>query len=466
MFYFALGILFIFRHHMRPSKSSRSLQRSLLRSGNKYILSNDSNEEKEKTVVLSTYLRGGLGNQIQGLLQTLAITHRSNLEFSMPMTIRRFKQKLSNNPPSYPLQPSSLFWNTMNLSKIARMSKENGLCNGSIHIYYFLSRSERTLPISKQSVSNYALLEICYQAGLYSDGHVSKDCADKVFTGTTFISRMLPLTFPADDSFLVELAAMKYGILPSGVKIPPHSALCVFLDGSSYSRAGHIGTEYLFSYMHYLEPSARVVDIFDKMVNKNDIDKNKLAVMHLRFDEHLCFHDKGIPKVDGKICIRTRLKTNLEDTIYWAGVSEVIESVYKIMKTHNVDEFYLAASPYSPSKVVLHLLFEMKKRVKVITSFDNHEMGHETLNMLERELAVESKIFIGDYASTWSTSVYYKRRTIYKESFWCAGLCNPDAQFVENIYLAKPNWFERQDNLKLHPLPTDGNKFRGAMAQN
>ena len=69
----------------------------------------------------------------------------------------------------------------------------------------------------------------------------------------------------------------------------------------------------------------------------------------------------------------------------------------------------------------------------------------EMENLVERQLATNAKLFVGDFGSTWSGTVYYKRRTLSKETVWACRLlelCDDLGHYRFEGILREPEWFE------------------------
>lgn len=402
-------------------------------------------------VTVMSYLKGGLGNQIYCLVQLLSLVRRAQLNLLLPLTPSRFKDNHINKISSYPLIPSTFFWDSDLLSRIANITlSQPAQCNGSINIYYFVSRSAQTLDDKSAKIPAHAALELCYHTNNYIANRATSDCKRKALNRTYFLQRYLPITQTKDDSFLNELVSLRNGIFPPEVpeaeKSKPKST-CVFIDGLTFNRGGINGIEYLYSFLHYLQPSRRILHENSMFLKRNNVNRADLTVLHLRYDEHLCFDNRVVPKQTDRICIRTKLTVNRNDTIYWATTEEIVRSVKSIMEKEKSSVFYLAASPYAPEEIVRTLLDEMSTVSRVIEPLRNEKMDHLTLNFLEREIAIQAKVFVGDYASTWSSSVFFKRRTRSMPTYWCGGLCHPGGIYSNLNYLPGPKWFESKQDL-------------------
>ena len=276
------------------------------------------------SVNIVTFLKAGLGNQINCLVHALALARRTRSKLVFPLTPSRFKNKCYNHNGGYPLLPSSLFWDVQLLSRISDLTA--GLpsgCDRQIDIFYTASRSainKRT--VSAKSISGHPLLEICYHAGYIDGTQISENCKKKVFGNTTFIFRHVPLV-RKDDSFMNEVADLRYGKFPpelsastlKRVKSSPSSSICVFVDGYSFNRRDVESNQYLYSFHHYLQPSRRIRHEFSRFLSRNRVRSDELAVLHLRYDEHLC-HNKSMKTRTDLVCIRSHLHVTHKKVVY------------------------------------------------------------------------------------------------------------------------------------------------------
>lgn len=236
--------------------------------------------------------------------------------------------------------------------------------------------------------------------------------------------------------FVDELSALHgTSVLPTG-RADKGRGACVVVDGHSFNIAGQEGHEYLYSFMHYLEHSRKIREEAKKWAAKD------IAVFHLRYDENECVVS---PSVEEKICIRVQLASRRKGTVYWAGVSELVTGIVKAMDIEGVRTVYLAASPYVPGKILDKLRKALGEKVKVAARVDSR-LDHNEQNFVERELAIRAKCFIGDFASTWSGTVYYKRRTLGMKTFWSSVLLGKNGSlgyYIAEAAIPEPEVFER-----------------------
>lgn len=417
-------------------------------------------EKGERQVIMATGLHGGVGNQIYCFLEALTLARRAHLTILSPSAIARTFAPENRSAPAHatPTPFAYLggeYWDNARISDIVPVVDALPVaCKKSLHIYYYTHRSPKEVPMKQGLISTRALMEICFHIGGYNGLESFQQCAARALRKTVFLSRSLPITADVDDSFVAELAALRRDVFPSGVKAPPAGApVCVFVDGHSYNKRGTQAREYLYSHMHFLHSSKRIRKITDALVKKHNVKYSDMLVMHLRYDEKECFNNRPVDAAS-KVCIRTGMKPGTKDSVYWAGMEEVVASVAELMHKSKTHAFYLAASPYAPPDVVSKLMEKLQNvKVKVVRSFGDM-LPHDDLNFVERQLAVQAKVFIGDYASTWTGTVYYKRRTLGKITLWCAGLRDIETgPYSLKNALKPPSWFEKQlDGRQLAPL--------------
>lgn len=366
-------------------------------------------------LVVATY--GGVGNQLYFLLEALVLARRAHLDVVIPtLPPRDFGPYVAMSTAE---SAGDAFWD---VSSLARAVEPQGRvlrslpasCAGRFDVVYVARRSFPLVkPPPNPTTTSRAKQAACFLVSDYDWGDGSppkteRECAKRVFKDAAIVRRYLPLSLPADEHFVDELRNMReQPVLPSGWTDPGRPA-CVMVDGHSFNMAGKEGHEYLYSFMHYVEPARKIVD----MVADWNVDE--LAVLHLRYDEKECVPSA---KTKGKVCIRVLLAIGQSDTVYWAPLGELVDAVVKAMVLHEARTVYIAASPYVPKATVTALRAEFKKRVHV-SPLVRSSWSHNEQNFVERELAVRSKCFIGDFASTWSGTVYYKRRTRSAKTLW------------------------------------------------
>jgi hypothetical protein len=129
----------------------------------------------------------------------------------------------------------------------------------------------------------------------------------------------------------------------------------------------------------------------------------KLGVVHLRWDEIWCSRDSEIQSKDGFICLRVSLPGK---THVWIPVKKYARFIHDQMLNHSIENMYFARSPYLPNQTwsLLHDSLRSFKTIKFAKHASEIYKG-EDLNFIERQIAVASRLFIGESGSSWSFSV-------------------------------------------------------------
>lgn len=135
----------------------------------------------------------------------------------------------------------------------------------------------------------------------------------------------------------------------------------------------------------------------------------RMAVIHLRYDEHIRACGKGPPKgVDPlhHVCLlrHRQLKT------YWAPHAEYVSKVSHELTGTGVTSLYLTKSQYMEQEAWDNLAkaFRRDAGFQIEESAANH-YSEEELNYVERELARNCRYFIAEARSTWSRTVVAMR---------------------------------------------------------
>lgn len=369
-------------------------------------------------LVLPTH--GGIGNQLYFLLEALVLARHAHLDLVIPSIPPRDFGPLSTE--STEEHGGDNFWDLTGLERALKpygrvLRSLPDSCEANFDAVYSVRRTDPPASPPPPQMSSRVKQAACFLVSDYDwrdrgPPKKEEDCVQRVFKNVAVVRRYLPLLRPHEEHFVDELKNLREQlVLPSGSMDPTRPA-CVIVDGHSFNIAGKEGHEYLYSFMHYIEPVARIADT----VSNWNVDG--LAVLHLRYDEKECVPKSG---TKGKVCIRTRLKIGEPDTVYWAPIGQLVSAVAKAMISHETPTIYIAASPYVPEETVAALHSQFSKHVVVAPRVQS-SLDHNEQNFLERELALRSKCFIGDFASTWSGTVYYKRRTLGLKSLWSSVL--------------------------------------------
>lgn len=358
---------------------------------------------------------GGIGNQIYFLLEALFLARHAHVQIVIPSLPFR---KLNLSHQDVAELAGTTAWD-INLLRAA-VGPDAGVldtlpdsCAASFDAVYMISRSPVSESGPAPKLSSRVRQAACFQLRDYDWGKelppVNEwECQERVFADTVLERRFLPLSVPLDRTFINEIRALRERkMLPSGRKDISRPA-CVVVDGHMFNMRGKEAHEYLYSLMHFVETAPRLT----RLTSNWTVDS--LAVLHLRYDEKVCV---GVKEANlNLVCVRVDISGN-EESVYWANVGEVVNVVVRAMMRAGVSNLFIAASPYVPRKTLNRLKEAFRRRVKVARGVDEG-LGQYDVNFVERELAIRTKCFIGDFGSTWSGTVYYKRRTLGKKTLW------------------------------------------------
>lgn len=375
----------------------------------------------ENTVlVFGTY--GGLGNQLYYLCEHLMFARQGNMTL-VPPTIGMRHLPGENETVYLQDENYDTFLDSRSLRKVVNVSHVLPKhCNNRVQ-HIFLGRRHGVLA---DQTPRYR--EAAQQLIGKRSNETLHSCAKRFTEGSKLHRRFLPMNYGANFSFVKEVASLR--------------GSCVFLDGHSFFRKGAEPQEYLYSFMHYIEAAPRVKRIADQW--KTD----KLCVFHLRYDEQECLPD--VDRMKEKVCIRRRLTTKARDTVIWTDVEPLVDGIVTLMQQKGANVLYIALSPYVPQRTASKLKSLFAKKVKIATAVPDG-LGHMLKNFVERELAIRARVFVGDFASTWSGTLYYKRRTLSRNTQWSCALlekCTDFAYYRNESKLETPDWFEKHYDVR------------------
>lgn len=360
---------------------------------------------------------GGLGNQLYYLCEHLMFARQGNMTLVPPTVGMRH---LPGENVTVYLQDEAYdtFLDSRFLKKVVNVSLvlPNHCDNRVQHI--FLGRRHGVLDLQTPRYREAAQRLIGKKPN-----ETLNSCAKRFAEGSKLHRRFLPMSYGSNFSLVKEVASLR--------------GSCVFLDGHSFFWKGAEGQEYLYSFMHYIEAAPRVKRLADQWKT------GRLCVFHLRYDERECLPD--VERMKEKVCIRRRLRTRAKDTVIWTDMEPLVNGVVTLMQQKGANVLYLALSPYVPQGTALKLKSLFAKKVKIATAVPDG-LGHMLKNFVERELAIRAKVFVGDFASTWSGTLYYKRRTLSRDTQWSCALlekCTEFAFYNNHSKLETPEWFEK-----------------------
>lgn len=366
------------------------------------------------TIHLISTSYGGLGNQLYFLCEALVLAYNSNLTLIPPPIVARGRS------------PDASFARYFRLDVLQQivpvLEKMPSNCDQKLSALYFVRRRGEP-PASDTPLTSRAAVAACRSAGGRGDWLA---CGTAVAENANRYNRLLPLT---RDPF----EAMEF----SNEIAERRDNNCIMVDGHSYQRKGLLGDEYLYSFLRYVESVQRIKD------RAMEMDPENLLVVHLRWDEKECVR---WPQA-GKVCLRINRSVARKDTVEWVTVEEFVDMILEKMLSSEVKRAYFAVSPYADDNVVDEIREGLEEKITILPQIELERNDEHEMNMIERELAIRAKVFIADYMSTWSSTVYYKRRTLGKDTEFSKVLIgkDPDLGFFEKSgLLREPQWFHQQ----------------------
>ncbi|PXF44240.1 hypothetical protein BWQ96_06021 [Gracilariopsis chorda] len=365
---------------------------------------------------LLTVTHGGLGNQIYVLLEAMMLARQAGFIFVPPSIPPRHIQGIPHSSKDH---PADKFWDLKLMSRFTTTSQQPPSCAHGITNAFLLQRGKKLVEAQISS----GLLHLACDLDPNQTQPISvRECGETALRKVLIKQIYLDHSLAGDDSLLEELRQIREG--------------CVVIDGPSYTFSGEIANNYLYSLLHYVEASEYVQELMRKLW------KPGMTVFHLRYDEHNCDTNRT------NVCIRRKLEPRKNDTMVYVPVGGLVNAILRKMHAEKSTSIYVAASPYVPTRILKPLLQRLAKDIEVVERFQASDEA--IVNFVERELAINAQVFIGDFGSTWSGNVYYKRRTMGKKSAWSCkvvGLCTDLAFHTLNGKLNNPHWFEKMYNI-------------------
>ncbi|PXF44239.1 hypothetical protein BWQ96_06020 [Gracilariopsis chorda] len=364
---------------------------------------------------LLTVTHGGIGNQIYFLLQALILARQTGLVLVPPTIPARRLPRFPHRSEEHPAQN---FWDLGVMARFAPLSEQlpSSCRRGITHVYLVRRGAGKLLPSSR-------LLQIvCQMAGDKQPSETVGQCADRAMSRISVHRHHMKFSTAGDPALVHELRQLRDA--------------CVIVDGHSFSFSGHRAHQYVYSVLHYVEAAPIV-----KEMMRNSW-ASRMTLLHLRYDEHECDTEHG------GVCIRRKLNIGSNDTVVYVTPSALVGAVVRKMRSANSTSLYIAASPYVPPQTMASLENEFQAHIRVLPRVGGLDEAME--NFVERELAINAHVFVGDFASTWSGTVYFKRRTMGKVSDWSCVLvdqCQDLGYYEDKERLNAPEWFEKEENL-------------------
>lgn len=352
-----------------------------------------STQVNTSPLVLGFSVHGGVGNQIYDMLEALYLVRHVNAVMLVPSVLPR-----TDIEGESIVRSGSRVWDLARLRMGTRGKPVYPYlpprCRRRIHMLYLFIRRNARAPTAG-TIPTEVRHSACALARAAPGAPRKLDC-DSLFASTIVRVRRQNLTLGGDDTYIRELRNVRG---------------CVWISGHTYDRAGADGDEYLYAHMHFLDTHARIA----KVARKWPLDK--LAVVHVRYDEELCD-----PELHNgtHICVRVHKDGHYNPVppVYWPPVSDYASGIASVVLRNGATSIYIAASPYVPVETVMALRKEFGRHLKVERMGSLVFDDEADLNFLERELAIRARVFVGDFGSTWSGTVYFKRRTLGTNTLW------------------------------------------------
>lgn len=362
-------------------------------------------------------VRGGVGNQIYDILEMLYLARQTEMELLAPIVLPRVHGRYPEERYRT-AQIADHLWDFKKLSKGNRGRPVHTFlpprCNGRFDILYIVMRKNEKRPgpfqIPPEVQSTACLLAMAAPGQEPTSEDASLLNCSRLFDSSRVELRRQNLKTGGDPSFLLELEGLRQ---PSKFRLKPGtSPLCIWISGHTFDRRGQEGDEYLYSHMHFLDANPQIT-------RKAGIwPLKRMTALHIRYDEKLC---NAQSKLD-RVCVRVHADGGKPNAVYWASIPEFGKRIVEFMRRSGTTSIYVTTSPYAPPEVLTKLREFLGRSVKVEAPASTVSHDPKEINFLERELAIRSNAFIGDFGSTWSATVYYKRRTLGNPTFWSNAL--------------------------------------------
>lgn len=190
----------------------------------------------------------------------------------------------------------------------------------SIHIFYSLHRSPITVnSLTASTLPSYINNQLC--ATLTPDTyllvpHLTFAQSAAPFLSTTiFWSCIMLLPNSIIDSSIHELAAVHNRLSYLASSVPPADPVCVVEESSSLNFHKLTGVNYLYFSLQHHQSSCHIYHAVNQLVRYRKFDPSLLAIRHIHYDEHE-YILKPHPRFHGRVCLRVKLPTRRNDTIY------------------------------------------------------------------------------------------------------------------------------------------------------
>ena len=385
--------------------------------------------ESQGELILGYQITGGVGNQIINILEALYLVRQVGATFLLPPVLPR--ADIENATMVRSIRPGTRVWDIEKLESGTRGRRVYSYlppqCDDKIDIVYLFVRQNGMLPQHK-TVPRAVQEMVCSQ--FLAGGNTTLACPDDMLKDTTVLVRRQTKTQHGDRMFINELASLS--------SKQQGKAVCVWISGHSYDRQDE---NVLYSQMHYLDASRRLAKIAPIWPLSN------MAVIHIRYDEYRC--DSKTPEfqrhIGTKVCVSLNENgATKRSAVAWVPITAYVSVIGDKILKEGASSVYLAAAPYVPKETVTSLTKRFSDVLKVeqfVIEKHSFNLDLMDVNFLERELAIHCNIFVADFHSSWSSTIYFKRRTLGKSTLWAnkiLGVGSDIALFEDNSPLDFP----------------------------
>jgi hypothetical protein len=322
-------------------------------------------------IVLSGEILGGFGNQIELILQHLRLANKFQVEYVFPAMLPR---KGGSSIPA------SNVWDVSRLRTL-------------------LPGVHTSLPPACDIASG-GKMDVLVSAARANSGIQSMSVDQTSIDSETVVLNVSRYALDHVQDF----RALISGILSQRPerrrqRDRGRRTICVYLSAHTASADWKIAP--------YLKANSSIV------ASANRWPLSSVGLVHLRYDEQAC----GIGAPTGvdphtHVCLmRTHVpggRRGRENAI-WVPMEEYASTLQQLMSDNGATSLYPAMSMYVPAQTQQNLLQILtKKGVTVATSASKY-FADDTLNLVEREIALRCRFFGAEAFSTWSVSIVRMR---------------------------------------------------------
>lgn len=374
-------------------------------------------------------VEGTLGNHIVLLLEALCLARRAGLELVLsPEREPRHGLRLENEgmttteDSGLDIARGRTIWDL----KMLRDGLQGrrvfpsfpAECEGRFDLVYIFGPSWITHPTAMQ-VPPAVQSRMCTmrRSAVFGDEEESfdlnRESCSALFRDAHVIGKHPNRTLEQDSQFIKELSLLGHSRRLSSK--PMNQPLCIWVHGHSIDRTGQYGREGLHRYMHWVAPARHIV----KAARAFRLDS--MAFLHIEYGTKTCMPDTR--REESHLCIRTHFSGRSE---HWALIADVVAALKSVLCDSGAgDSIYLSATNVPEDTVRVFRKALHKEDMLAGTSIENLFDPSER-RLLEVELGVQAKTFIGQLGSPVSEAIYYKRRLLGKHTVWSGAMILPD----------------------------------------